>query len=108
MAPPPAVAPPPPPPPGPAAEPVPALQVKLRETDDEEADRARLHEILRLVREAPGGDHGYLTIVGLGETVTLTLPDCNANFALVEALRRAVDEFGAAEIEAAPVAVGGG
>ena len=104
-----AVAPPPPPPPGPpAAEPAPALQVRLRETDDEDADQARLHEILRLVREAPGADHGYLTIVGLGETVTLTLPDCNANFALVEALRRAVDEFGAAEIEAAPVAVAGG
>ena len=40
--------------------------------------------------------------------MTLTLPDCNANFALVESLRRAVDEFGAAEIEAAPVAVAGG
>ena len=114
----PAAAPPPPPAPAPApaagpapapaAGPAPALQVKLHETDDEDADRARLHEILRLVREAPGGDRGYLTIVGLGETVTMTLPDCDANFALVESLRRAVDEFGAAEIEAAPMAVAGG
>jgi DNA polymerase-3 subunit alpha len=67
--------------PAPASAPAPALQVRLHETDDADADQARLREILRLVREAPGGDAGYLTIAGLGETVTLALPDCSASWA---------------------------
>ncbi len=99
---------PPAPAPAAAADPAPALQVRLHETDDADADLARLGEILRLVREAPGGDPAYLTIVGLGETSTFKLPDCTASWALVEPLRRVLGEFGAAEIEAAPVAVAGG
>ena len=97
----------PPAPPRPATGAPPALQVRLRETDDEAADRARLQEVLRLVREAPGDQPAYLTIAGLGETVTLALPDCATSHALVESLRQALGEFGAAEIEAAPVAVAG-
>ncbi len=93
--------------PRPAASAPPALQVRLRETDDEDADRARLQEVLRLVREAAGDHRAYLTIAGLGETVTLALPACTTSWALVEALRTALGEFGAAEIEAAPVAVAG-
>ena len=111
----PAVAPPAPPAP-PAAPPAtprpatgapPALQVRLRETNDEAADQARLQEILRLVRDTPGDQPAYLTIAGLGETVTLALPTCATSYALVESLRQALGELGAAEIEAAPVAVAG-
>ena len=66
-----------------------------------------MQEVLRLVRDTPGDQPAYLTIAGLGETVTLALPDCTTSYALVESLRQALGELGGAEIEAAPVAVAG-
>jgi hypothetical protein len=38
------------------------LRVELRETDDEEADRTRLHELLDALRAFPGDDDVRLTI----------------------------------------------
>ena len=105
----PPAAPTPPPPAAPPAAVPPrpsglALQVRLSETDDEVADQARLHEILRLVKEAPGDQPAYLTVDGVGERVTLELPACAASWALVEGLNRALGEHGSAEIESLPAA----
>ena len=105
---PPASTPPPPATPAPPAAPPRAsglsLQVRLRETDDETADQARLSEILRLVSESPGDHPAFLTVAGVGETVTLELPASAASWALVAALSQALGEFGSAEIESLPVA----
>jgi len=77
--------------------------VRLSETDDEAADQARLNEVLRLVSEAPGDSPALLTVVGVSEEVILELPSCSPRWALVEALSRALGDFGAAEIEPLPV-----
>ena len=83
------------------------LRVRLRESDDDQADQARLNEIMRLVREAPGDHPAYLTVDSVGERVTLELPPCTASWALAEALNGILAEHGQAEIEALPAAVAG-
>ncbi len=83
------------------------LRVRLRESDDDQADQARLHEIMRLVRAAPGSHPAHLTVDGVGERVTLELPPCTASWALAEALNGTLGEHGGAEIEALPAAVAG-
>ena len=66
-----------------ASEPSPpprTLWLNLRETDDEEADQARLQKLLSLIKASPGQDLVRLAVRREGDTVTLDLPHrCDAD-----------------------------
>ena len=81
----------------------PTLHIHLQETEDPDADQARLHHVLRLVRETPGSFRTLLTVEGVGEQVILELPRCHATHALLMQLRAALEPNGDVTLEAAPL-----
>ena len=83
------------------------LQIQIHESGDTAADEERLHETMKIVRENAGNNPAYLTVVAVGERVTLQLADCDASWAVVEQLKRHLAEHGDAEIQSPPVAVAG-
>ncbi len=90
------------------SEPSLILQIRLHETADESADRERLHEVMHLVREAPGSASTFLTLNGIGDQVTLELPPCTASYALTAGLLEILGEHGSAEVESTSLPVSGG
>ena len=94
-----------PPAPVPAAPARPAaavsLLITLKESGDDGADQARLHELLQIIKGAPGRKPAFLRVQGLGETVTLQLPACEPTFAVVQKLNAALGDEGEASLESA-------
>ena len=84
------------------------LQVRLHETNDEAADEHRLHEVMRLIKVAPGPDRAFLIVNQRGEQVTLELPSCHASHALRQELGSILGEHGTADVETTSLPVAGG
>jgi DNA polymerase-3 subunit alpha len=77
------------------------LRIDLRETPDQEGDRARLMSVLSALPDHPGHDAVRLIIHTLaGEDVEMELPDAAASDALVSRIRQALGSAGSVTVEA--------
>jgi DNA polymerase-3 subunit alpha len=56
------------------------LVITLAQTSDEEGDRARLHQLLRIIGEYPGQDRVRLVIDSGGDVTRLDLPPITTNY----------------------------
>jgi DNA polymerase-3 subunit alpha len=95
--------------PGHAARPSPAtdhfpllVQIELRETDDESADRRRLSEIVRLLQTAPGQDQTRLILHTQLEDITLKAPSINLTEGLEGRLKALLSGCGSLTTMARP------
>ncbi len=84
--------------PAPAPEPR-LLIVTLQETDDEAADRERLHAVVAALQGVPGADPVRLRIVSGGEPVDLELPPVIADELMLTRLASLLGAAGDARIE---------
>lgn len=64
--------------------------LRLQETDNAEADEARLREALKLLLEHPGPDKVFLHLVSRGKVVHIELPSLSVAFS--ESLQRLLEE----------------
>ncbi len=81
-------------------EPAPrTLTLTLRETEDDGADRERLHAVVAALAEAPGPDAVRLRIAAEDEVVELELPPARVDAALEARLAALVGECGEARLD---------
>jgi hypothetical protein len=70
------------------------IEIELRETDDEAADRRRLSEVVKLLNAAPGQDETRLILHTESEDVILQAPSIDLTESLEARLNAAIGSSG--------------